>query len=62
MSRRGWANAFAQGRRIIVDFPDTYEKLVALLRRQHPDWSLAEVERYIRAAQQAQAAPRRPAP
>lgn len=29
------------------DYPDTYEKLVALVGKQHPGWSRAEVEAHI---------------
>jgi hypothetical protein len=29
------------------DYPDTYEKLVALVAKQHPGWTRAEVEAHI---------------
>jgi hypothetical protein len=40
----------------LTDYPDTYEKLVTMLQKQHPKWTRAEVEAYIRDAQQRQGA------
>ena len=38
-----------------LEFPDTYEKLVEMIQREHREWSEAEVKAWIRAQPAAQA-------
>lgn len=37
-----------------AEFPDTYEKLLAVLHREHPTWTRKEVEQYIADQQREQ--------
>lgn len=39
-----------------AEFPDTYEKLVAQIQRQHPTWTRLQVERYIAEQQRRESA------
>lgn len=44
-----------------IEFPDTYEKLLAMLHREHPTWTRAQVERYIAEQQRREDSARRAA-
>lgn len=43
----------------VSDYPDTYEKLVKLVMKQHPGWTQADAERFIAANNDPNPLPRR---
>lgn len=53
-----WSENVARAR-LRLEFPDTYEKLVALIQREHPTWTVADVEHYIATENAKQDAKRR---